>query len=65
MYSADGRRLSWHELPLAQALRGDPVRGFEVVHERQAERRRAIVDAHPLYGADEQLIGAVERSRFP
>lgn len=64
MNTIDGRRLSWHELPLAQALRGDPVRSFEVLYERDGVRRRAIVNAHPLYGAEGNLIGAVERTRL-
>jgi signal transduction histidine kinase/PAS domain-containing protein len=56
----DGRPLAVDEMPLARALRGEPVHDLEIRADRPGERvRRLLIEALPITGGGATLIGAV------
>ncbi|GIJ43940.1 hypothetical protein Val02_08260 [Virgisporangium aliadipatigenens] len=58
--AADGTPLPPAELPLARALRGEPVVGAEALLTRpDGSREVMLMHARPLFAGDETIIGAV------
>jgi PAS domain S-box-containing protein len=64
MFDESGRPAPAHERPLARALRGETVTGFEAVLEADhGERIPVIIKAAPIHNAAADLIGAIATVR--
>ncbi|WP_067503079.1 ATP-binding protein [Actinoplanes sp. TFC3] len=58
---AQGQPMDHKDVSLLRALRGERLRGDEVVvHERERPARHYVIDAQPIIGPDGRTLGAVQ-----